>query len=126
MNRAEAIQRRCICRHYETTHIIEGSESICTHTGCKCQNFFLWEVTFYDPTETMHTTSDVAKFVRDNQGLFLPEDVEMKDKPCRAFYHGLSGQYCNAECGLDSLVTYRTNSWKDWTVAIFPKTYRET
>lgn len=117
-------ERRCICGHCETTHIVEHLETICAHAGCKCNQFFLWEVHLLDPMGNLHIICDVDKFVRDRDDLFTTEEREI---------HGIKtkngnrseNSYTRAGSGLSKLTQKQQDSWHGWTIARYPKTYIE-
>ena len=126
---SSAAEERCICGHWKTTHIIDldKAECVCAHAGCKCRSFFLWEVSFYGPDGKKYTTSDVAKFVRDNPDLFTDDErrIRFYRRIAHAATFGRKAKACTAETGLSSLTTGVANEWHGWTLAHFPKTYVE-
>lgn len=119
---------RCICDHAPHRHIFDGPDSICANEGCQCPGFYLWEVKFYDPYGVKHTITNVAQFVQTNKSLFLCEDVELRTYPRyeRGELTTQNHYWSRAERGLESVMHHNTESWKGWTIAQFPKTYKPT
>jgi hypothetical protein len=117
-------ERRCICRHAEHLHILEGSETICAHHGCTCKQFYLWSVDFRSPSGKVYTVPDIAKFVRDNWELFGVADAELTKCASSVYRLNKSGMYSRAEDALTKLGCRYIDSWKGWTVFTFPKTFR--
>jgi hypothetical protein len=114
----------CICRHHRCNHVfvnnleLNESESICAVEGCNCKGFDAWEVILIDPRGVKWKTNDVQRFARvEHRELFLPEDLEVKHCPG-------GGEFTNADRGLHCIIHRGADSWKDWAVMVFPKTYR--
>jgi hypothetical protein len=117
-------EHRCICRHANFKHLTDAEETVCLVDGCKCSEYFEWQITYRDPGGKLHIVHDIAKFVRDNGHLFGFSEIEP------TFYNGahkgLANVYIPAEQGLTNLNCNRNQiEWHGWTVAQFPKTYHE-
>lgn len=118
------LETRCICGHAKCTHIFDWNDSVCANSQCECSKYIEWRVTFRDPDGKLRTTSDIAKFVRDNAVEF-GDDAVMIHWPCYPVHGVKKGEGCKAANALHQLHEGRRESWNGWTLAIKSATYKK-
>lgn len=76
-------------------------------------------ITFVAPSGEYFKTWNIAHFVRENENLFLPEDIEWKVRARKNQLRqgATTGQkYCKAVNGLQHLARGDNQTWKGWTL----------
>ena len=68
-----------------------------------------------DPQGRRHEIVNLYHFVRQNPGLFRPQDIIWKRTG--GGRRGTGGEYCNATAGLFNVSRGRAKKWKGWTLA---------
>jgi hypothetical protein len=112
----QPIKDYCQCGHSKDKHLFVDDESICLADNCKCEKYIQREYVVKDKNGIEWHITNIAKFIRDNQSLFLTEDVLIRDLPCSVYRKGLAGKYSRAEIGLTKVICEDVKSWKGWTL----------